>query len=545
MRGTGFPSRQLVSQDDAAITERPHIPRSRFIGSWTRKMAFDAAYLVPFLVDEVLPGDHLSYNVTAYVRMATPLFPLFDNQRIDTFFFYVPNRIVWAGFVEMMGEQTNPSSSINATIPYVAYSSPTQGVGSLYDHMGLPVTGQILAPIAANALPFRMYNKIWNQWFRDENIINSVTENTAGGPDAQTDYTLLKRAKSHDYFTSALPWPQKFTAPTIPLLGTAPIVGIGKESTAAGTGVGIAAYETSTLATAAVAYTSPIDSAGATGADRFWINMQAVSGGQYRPAIYADLTQATGVAINQLRQAWMVQQLLERDARGGTRYTELIRSHFGVTNPDFRLQRPEYIGGGRSPMQITPIAQTAPTTGVPLGALGGAGTGMGQHRASYAATEHGYIIGLINIRTELSYQQGVARHWSKRTRYDLYWPALAGLGEQTILRREIYATGNSANDDVVFGYQERWHEYRTRYSEVTGIMRSTAAGTIDAWHLAQNFTAAPTLSQTFIEENPPMARVLAAGALAAGQQYLADIFIQRTAVRPIPTFGTPVGLGRF
>lgn len=533
--GYYLPERRLVSQDDAAMIENANVPRSKFTGSWTRKTAFNAAQLVPILVEEVLPGDHLSYNVTAYVRMATPLFPLFDNQRIDTFFFYVPNRILWDNWVRFMGEQDTPASSIAFTIPQIVSAAGGFAVASIYDHMGLPTVGQTTGAntLSINALPLRAYNRIWNDWFRDQNITNKVPVSVTDGPDAAGNYNVLVRAKSHDYFTSALPWPQKFIAPTVPLGGLAPVQGIGT-LTSADDGAQIDVIETFRVLPDYALHQKT------TTAGRGTIEM---IGG--RPAIYADLGQATGVAINTFRQAFLIQQLLERDARGGTRYVELLRSHFGVTNPDFRLQRPEYIGGGQSPLVLTPVAQTAPSAGVPVGALGAAGTSVGQHRASFAATEHGYIIGLINVRSELSYQQGIHKQWSRLTRYDFYWPSLAGLGEQAILRKEIYATGVPANDDVVFGYQERWHEYRTRTSEVTGILRSTAASTLDMWHLAQNFTSAPTLSDAFIYETPPMARILAAGAAASGQQYLADILIERTAVRPIPTYGTPVTLGRF
>lgn len=534
-----LPQRRLVSQDDAAMIQNARVPRSKFSGSWSRKTAFDAGYLIPILVDEVLPGDHLTYNVTAYIRMSTPLFPILDNQRIDTFFFFVPCRILWTNWVKFMGEQTNPADSIAYTIPVVGLAANTPAVGSIYDHFGIPTTGQVNPAFnyIINSLPFRAYNKIYNDWFRDQNIQNSVVINDDNGPDSGGDFNLMRRAKAHDYFTSALPWPQKFVAPTMPVGVRAPISGLGHTGVSYDVAPQTNVHQTAPLLTDDYAF-----AANSGGTDMV---MRLTNGTAGVPDVYADLSQATGVAINVFRQAFLVQELLERDARGGTRYVELIRSHFGVTSPDFRLQRPEYIGGGQTPLVITPVAQTAPTEGLPVGALGAAGTAAGQHRASYAATEHGYIIGLINVRSELSYQQGIHKLWHRSTRYDFYWPALAGLGEQAILRQEIYARGDPAVDQVVFGYQERWHEYRTRVSEVTGIFRSTAAGALDMWHLAQEFSSAPTLSDAFIVDDPPMVRVLAAAEEATGQQYLADILFQRTAVRPIPTYGTPVTLSRF
>lgn len=538
-----FPSRRLVSQDEAAIIERATVPRSKFTGSWTRKTAFDAGYLVPFLIEEVLPGDHLSYNVTAYARMATPLFPILDNLRLDTFFFYTPCRLVWDNWVKFMGEQIDPDDSIDFTIPQIISNVSGFAVGSIYDHFGLPTEGQITGgqSITINALPLRMYNLIWNTWFRDQNIQNSLSVHKGDATDPAADYTLKKRAKAHDYFTSALPWPQKFTAPSVPLVGNAPVSGIGLQAVTGTINPADVTVRESVDMAGSVQYSNAID-------PNTYGNLYvraAVDGLGNRPDVYADLSSVSGVAINTFRQAFLVQQLLERDARGGTRYVELIWSHFGIKNPDFRVQRPEYIGGGQTPLQITPVAQTAPSEEMPVGALGAAGTAVGQHRASYAATEHGYIIGLINVRSELSYQQGVHRMWHRLTRYDFYWPTLSGLGEQAVLRQEIYANGVNAEDPLVFGYQERWHEYRTRYSEVTGLMRSTATGTLDNWHLAQRFVGAPTLSTGFIEDAPPMTRILAAGELAANQQFIADIMIERNAVRPIPTFGTPVTLGRF
>lgn len=534
--GISLGARRLISQEDSAMAPRPDVPRSRFLGSWSHKTTFDAGLLIPFLVDEVLPGDHLKYDVTAYLRMATPLFPLMDSQRVDTFFFFVPYRLVWANWVRMMGEQDSPTDSIDYTVPQVV--SPPGGFSpfSLFDYMGLPTALDPAGTVSVSALPLRAYDLVYHEWFRDQNLINSTRPSTGNGPDSNAIWFVRRRAKSADYFTAALPFAQKFTPPTIPLAGTAPVIGIASPNTLAYTAGTPAGYTMSNGA-----------------APSLWSGYAAMStfvargdgsGNPRTPMIYADLAAATGVAINTFRQAFLVQQLLEKDARGGTRYTESNWFHFGVRSPDMRLQRPEYIGGGSSPLNVTPIAQTAPSAGVTVGALGAAGTSVGEHRASYAATEHGVVIGLINVKSELSYQQGLHRMWTRRTRLEHYYPTLAGLGEQAILRKELYAQG-TANDDLVFGYQERWHELRTRTSMVTGQFRSTTAGTLDAWHLAQRFTSPPVLGQTFIEDTPPMSRVLAAGTQANNQQYLADILIRREAVRPVPMYGTPVELGRF
>ena len=533
MAGYQLPARKLASQQDSAMIQRPDVPRSKFIGSFTRKTTFNSGLLIPFLVDEVVPGDHLKYDCTAYVRMATPYFPMMDNQRIDTHFFFVPNRLVWSNWKRFMGEQVSPDQSIDLTVPKVSYGGYDSFIetGSLWDYFGLPVYNgtQVTAfPDYISVLPFRAYNLIYNEWFRDENLVPSAVVTLGDGPESINNFLVRRRAKSQDYFTSALPWPQKFTAPSI-------------QSAVSGLGIASADLNVGTGAIASVidSFSQPNNTSYGNAYNMtvpYW--MRATAAGY--PQVYAE------ASVNSFRQAFLVQQLLERDARGGTRYTEIVRSHFGVISPDSRLQRPEYIGGGSSSLNITPVAQTTGGAGT-VGVLGAAATAVGKHMASYASTEHGYVIGLISVRSELSYNQGVPRHFSRNTRYDFYWPSLAGLGEQAILRKEIYATGVNSSDNEVFGYQERWHEYRTRYSDVTGRFRTNVPNTLSAWHLAQQFSSTPVLGQTFIEDTPPMARVLAAGATAAAQniEYLADILIQREAVRPLPMFGTPVTLGRF
>lgn len=545
-----FPTRRLISQEDSAVIERPDIPRAKFINQWSRKTSFDAGLIYPIMVEEVLPGDNLQYSATIYARLSTPLFPIFDNQRIDTHGFFVPWRLVWSNWQRFMGEQDlGPTQDIESFIvPQIVLTEPPEA-NSLYDHMGLPVTNWTIATTKSiNAMFFRAYNLIWNTWFRDQNIQDAVPFFTGNGEagDPLTNYVLLYRAKAHDYFTSALPWAQKFTPPTIPLGGQAWVKGLGFLDTDRLTNPGPITVRESDGTTAVYArFRNAGDDPGSDEVNNLMVSAIGTAGNDGTPQIYADLGESSGITINQLRQSFLLQTLLERDARGGTRYIEIIKSQWGVTSQDARLQRPEYIGGGSSMMNITPIAQTAPGTESVVGALGGAGTATGKHRLSFSSTEYGCILWLMSVRTELTYMQGTHRMWNRLTRFDYPFPALAGLGEQAILRKEIYDTGEDADtdNDIVFGYQERYHEFRTRTSEAVGEFNVGQAG-LDAWHLGQSFFPAPTLSPAFIIDNPPMERVLAAGEEAVGQQYLADILFNRTAVRLLPAHGTPVSLGR-
>ena len=503
---------------------RADIQRSSFNRSHGYKTTLDSGYLVPFFVDEVLPGDTFNLKATLFGRLATPAVPFMDNMYLETFFFFVPNRLVWDNWQKFNGEQKNPGDSTDFLIPTL--EAGKHEVGSIADYFGIP-TGVSLDKI--NALPFRAYNLIYNEWFRDENLQDSLEVPTGDGPDPINKYNLVRRGKRHDYFTSCLPWPQKGPGVELPLGSTANLNG--------------------TLSVPGGSYTLNVDNDGNSlshNPNWTWQNGSSVNPtitvptnriDMSKSGVTVDLSSATAITINSLRQAFQLQKLYERDARGGTRYTEILRAHFGVISPDARLQRPEYLGGSSTRININPVQQTSATdTTSPQGNLAAYGV-LGDKVNGFMKSfvEHGYIIGLVNVRADLTYQQGLNRMWSRQTRFDYYWPALAHLGEQAVLNKEIYAQGTS-KDDEVFGYQERWAEYRYFPSQITGKFRSTYAQSLDVWHLAQEFGELPKLNAEFIVDNPPVARVL---AVQNEPQILLDCYFSLSCVRPMPIYSVP------
>ena len=528
----------------------PHaeIRRSRFKRDFSLLTTLNEGDLVPIYEDEVLPGDTFKIDVNGLVRMATPLYPVMDNCNMDIFFFFVPSRLLWDHFVNMMGQ--NDSSFWAETVEYTtpkAKAPPTTGweVGSIADYMGIP-TG--VPNLEVNRMPFNAYAKIWNEWFRDENLQQPVDVYTG---DETLEYKeglndiekperglgILKVCKHKDYFTSSMPQPQKGQGVEIGLAGLAPvwltengkktdkIIYIDTTDSLATSHISNTVDDPSTIATTITGYSDPSG------------NVLKTSSGN----LQADLTAVSGISINELRNSIAVQHILERDARTGTRYKEILKGAWGVTSPDARLDRSEYIGGYRMPININQVIQTSSTnTTSPQGNTAAYSmTTMSRHMCTYSATEHGYVLGLCCIRVDHSYQQGLSRMWTRSTRFSYYDPMLANLGEQPVLNQEIYAQGNT-KDEEVFGYQEAWADYRYRTNMVTSEMRSTYAQSLDAWHYADHYTSLPTLSSDWIKEGSEnIARTLAVEDTNHSYQFICNFYFDQTWTRPMPIYSVP------
>lgn len=552
-----------VNQSHFAMIPQANIRRSVFDRSHVYKTTFNEGQLIPYFVDEVIPGDTFTLNPVEFCRLATPVVPFMDNIYIESFFFFVPSRLVYDKWVNLCGEQENPEDSTDYLVPTVSLSGDM--TNKIPDYMGIACSTGSFNNISVNCLPFRAYWLIWNEWFRDENLQKSVKvskgeTNTVlepmGQSTANPNYGLpsgvsnwfdpAPRGKRYDYFSGSLPWPQKGEAVDLPLGSTANVLADGPmtfsfgsttRDLTAGSLYGTVINSDSELSLFSTLPKASFKVPGDT-LSKFY-----PAPASYKSGLSVDLSSATSITINSLRQAFMLQRYYEIDARGGTRYTEKLQAHFGVTNPDARLQRPEFLGSHSSMMNINPVTQTSSTDSTtPQGNLAAFGLNAQRYHAfTKSFSEFGYIIGLINVRADLTYQQGVNKMWLRSDVLDFYWPSFAHLGEQTIQNIEIYCQGND-DDKKVFGYQERYAEYRYKPSLITGQFRSTYNEPLDVWHLSQKFSSLPTLSDEFIQDHPPISRVV---AVPTYPHFLLDVKFNLKCIRPMPMFGIPGMMGHF
>lgn len=541
------------SEQHYAQVPHAEIRRAKFQRDFNLLTTMNEGDLVPIYLDEVLPADTFKINLNALVRMATPLYPVMDNAYMDFYFFFVPARLLWKHFQNLMGQNDSTfwAETTEYTTPVTTAPEGGWNVGTLADYFGIP-TG--VSGLKVNSLPFRAYAKIWNEWFRDENLQQPVTQSmddtTTTGvntgtnlSDAEAGGLPLKVCKYKDYFTSCLPSPQKSTEPvTIPMLGNAPvkIYGDAKLTSEPNWLYDERSYTGGNNARAKIYATDPTTNPE---------NKNKLSwNGVYNEHtdtdqiayIGADLSGIAGATINELRQAIAVQHIFERDARTGTRYKEILKGAWGVTSPDARLDRSEYIGGHRMPINVNQVIQTSSTDSTsPQGNTGAYSmTTLSRNMCTYSATEHGYVLGLAAIRVDHSYQQGLSRLWTRNTRFSYYDPMLANLGEQAVLNQEIYAQGKP-KDEEVFGYQEAWADYRYRTNMVTSEMRSTYAQTLDAWHYADKYNTLPTLSSSWIKEGTENIDRTLAVQSSNSHQFICNFYYEQAWTRPMPIYSVP------
>lgn len=538
------------SEQHFAQVPHAEIRRAKFDRPFNLLTTMNEGDLVPIYVDEVLPADTFKINMNALVRMATPLYPVMDNANIDFYFFFVPARLLWNHFQNLMGQNDSTfwAETVEYTTPQTKAPANGWNVGTIADYMGIP-TG--VKGLSVNSLPFRAYAKIWNEWFRDENLQQPVTQSkddtTTNGSntgtaltDAEAGGLPLKVCKYKDYFTSCLPSPQKSSEPvTIPMLGNAPVelYGPGNAGKAVKYGTGTMYENGEVFSYLNDNKTSILGTSSGNGSTKFTYENGSTGQSAYA---YATMENVTGATINELRQAIAVQHIFERDARTGTRYKEILKGAWGVTSPDARLDRSEYIGGYRLPININQVIQTSSTDSTsPQGNTAAYSmTTMSRNMCTYSATEHGFVLGLAAIRVDHSYQQGLSRMWTRSTRFSYYDPMLANLGEQAVLNQEIYAQGTN-KDTEVFGYQEAWADYRYRTNIVTSEMRSTYAQTLDAWHYADKYDALPTLSNTWIKEGTENIDRTLAVQSSNSHQFICNFYFDQSWTRPMPVYSVP------